>query len=129
MFHLAPPILARRDPTTGHLRKRAFGPWVLPAFRLLARVRRLRGTAFDPFGRTAERRAERALIAEYEALIEEFAARLDADNHACALELAALPDAIRGFGHVKAASLAAAKAREARLLAAFRAPAEPSAAA
>ncbi len=129
VFHLAPPILARRDPSTGHLRKRAFGPWVLPAFRLLARVRRLRGTALDPFGRTAERRAERALVAEYEALVEEFASRLDGDNHACALELAALPDAIRGFGHVKAASLDGAKARRAMLLTAFRAPAAPSAAA
>ena len=70
-FHLAPPLLADRDPATGHLKKRVYGPWMLGAFRALARLRRLRGTAFDPFGRTAERRTERRLIAEYETILDE----------------------------------------------------------
>ncbi|NIR60001.1 MAG: hypothetical protein GWO02_10985, partial [Gammaproteobacteria bacterium] len=69
-FHLAPPLLARRDPATGVPRKRAFGAWVLPVFRLLARLKGLRGTGLDPFGWTAERRAERALIGEYEKTVD-----------------------------------------------------------
>jgi indolepyruvate ferredoxin oxidoreductase len=128
-FHLAPPMLARRDPVTGHLRKREFGPWILPVFRVLARLRRLRGTALDPFGYTTERRTERQLIDDYEALMEEVAARLDSGNHGLAVELASIPDAIRGFGHVKTASLQDAKRREAELLATFRAPPHVAAAA
>ena len=93
---------------------------MLRAFRLLARLKRLRGTALDPFGRTAERRMERRLLAEYETLLDELTGRLAADNHALAVELASLPQQIRGFGHVKEANLAAAKAREAELLEAFR---------
>jgi indolepyruvate ferredoxin oxidoreductase len=121
-FHLAPPLTAERDPNTGHLQKRAYGPWMLGAFRVLAKLRGLRGTAFDPFGRTAERRMERRLIAEYEALLDEILARLAPDNHAIAVELAALPLEIRGFGHVKEANLQRAKAKEADLLARFRSP-------
>ena len=70
-FHLAPPLLASRDPKTGHLQKQEFGPWMLPVFRLLAKLKGLRGTAFDPFGYTAERKQERALIREYEGLVDE----------------------------------------------------------
>ncbi|MCL4801558.1 MAG: indolepyruvate ferredoxin oxidoreductase family protein, partial [Burkholderiales bacterium] len=121
-FHLAPPLLARRDPATGVPRKIAFGPWIAPVLRLLARLKVLRGTALDPFGRSAERRAERALVAGYEALVEELLARLAPERHALAVELAALPEAIRGYGHVKAAAIAAAKRREAELLAELRAP-------
>jgi indolepyruvate ferredoxin oxidoreductase len=91
-------------------------------FRLLARLRRLRGTRFDPFGYTVERRAERALIADYEALTAEIIGRLDPDNHALALALASIPEQIRGFGHVKERNLKAAKAREAELLGRFRSP-------
>ncbi|MFO1081800.1 MAG: indolepyruvate ferredoxin oxidoreductase family protein [Reyranellaceae bacterium] len=120
--HLAPPLLAERDPATGHLRKRAFGPWILPAMRLLARLKGLRGTAFDPFGRTAERRQERALIGEYEALIAELLAGLSKTNHALAVELAAVAGEIKGYGHVKEASLARARSRQATLLARWRAP-------
>ena len=69
--HLAPPLLADRDPTTGHLKKRRYGPWMLRAFRLLARLKRLRGTALDPFGRSAERRMERQLLRDYETLLDE----------------------------------------------------------
>ena len=128
-FHLAPPLLADRDPTTGHLKKRVYGPWMLGAFRVLARLRRLRGTAFDPFGRTAERRAERRLIAEYEAVLDEIERDLSPENHDAAVELARLPLEIRGFGHVKEANLKRAKAKEAELLARFRAPSPPALAA
>jgi len=89
-------------------------------FRLLARLRRLRGTGFDPFGYTAERRAERALITDYEALTAEIIERLGPDNHALALALVSTPEQIRGFGHIKERNLKAAKAREAELLGRFR---------
>jgi len=115
-FHLAPPLLADRDPETGHLRKRIYGPWMIPVFRFLAKLRRLRGTAFDIFGRTEERRTERLLIVEYEAVLDEIVSRLAPANHAIAVELASLPLEIRGFGHVKQANLARAKAKEAALL-------------
>jgi indolepyruvate ferredoxin oxidoreductase len=114
--HLAPPLLARRDPRTGRLRKRAFGPWVLTAFRFLAPLKILRGTVLDPFGRTEERRAERRLIAEYEATIEEILARLSPDTLATAVALASLPERIRGFGHVKEKAMREAAAERARLL-------------
>jgi indolepyruvate ferredoxin oxidoreductase len=122
-FHLAPPVLGDRDPRTGHLQKREFGPRMLGVFRLLAKLRRLRGTRFDPFGRSEERRTERRILAEYEAVLDEIASSLSPDNYATAIELAALPLEIRGFGHIKEASLARAKAKEATLLARFRAPA------
>jgi indolepyruvate ferredoxin oxidoreductase len=105
-FHLAPPLLTRIDPKTGLPTKREFGAWMLGAMRLLARFKFLRGTAFDPFGRTAERRTERALITEYEGLVDALLARLDAGNHAEAVDLARLPERIRGYGHVKERHLA-----------------------
>jgi indolepyruvate ferredoxin oxidoreductase len=115
-FHLAPPLLARRDKTTGLPRKMSFGPWLLPAFRLLAKFKFLRGTAFDPFGRSLERRTERRLIADYEALLDNVLISLTPENHHLAVGLAAIPEKIRGFGHVKQRHLAAAKADEAALL-------------
>ena len=124
-FHLAPPLFADRDPTTGHLQKRAYGPWMLSAFRLLAKLRGLRGTAFDIFGHTAERRMERQLIADYQAVLNEIAAGLKAQNHTVAAELAALPLDIRGFGHVKEANLRRAKVKQADLLARFRTIPQP----
>jgi indolepyruvate ferredoxin oxidoreductase len=120
-FHLAPPLTAERD-AAGHLQKRAYGPWMLGMFRVLAKLRRLRGTAFDIFGRTAERRMERQLIAEYESVLDEIAAGLTSQNHGVAVELAALPMEIRGFGHIKEANRERAKAKEADLLARFRVP-------
>jgi indolepyruvate ferredoxin oxidoreductase len=120
-FHLAPPLLERPDPVTGEPKKKAYGPWMLGAFRVLARFKRLRGTRLDPFGYTADRRAERQLIPDYEALIEEILQRLTPDSHATAVELASIPDRIRGFGPVKERFLAHAKQREAELLKAFRA--------
>ncbi|MFG1426338.1 indolepyruvate ferredoxin oxidoreductase family protein [Roseixanthobacter glucoisosaccharinicivorans] len=121
-FHLAPPLLARADGPNGEPRKMRFGPWMMKAFGLLARFKGLRGTPFDPFGRTAERRTERALIAAYEALLGEIVGALDADNHAHAVALASVPEKIRGYGPVKARHLEAAKAEEAALFARFRAP-------
>jgi indolepyruvate ferredoxin oxidoreductase len=119
-IHLAPPLLARRDPTTGLPRKMTFGPWMMKAFGVLARFKGLRGTAFDPFGYTEERRTERRLIADYEAMLDEILAHLTPANLANAVGLASIPGKIRGFGHVKARHLAAAKAEEAALLAQFR---------
>jgi indolepyruvate ferredoxin oxidoreductase len=119
-FHLAPPLLARRDPQTGKPRKMAFGPWMLSAFRLLGKLKFLRGTPFDPFGRSAERRTERALIREYETMLAELLAKLTPQNHHLAVALASIPEKIRGFGHVKAWHLQSAKAEEAALLEQFR---------
>ena len=120
-FHLAPPLLARRDRTTGLPRKMSFGPWLLPAFRLLAKFKFLRGTALDPFGRSLERRIERQLIEDYEAMLDKVVDALTPDNHQLAVGLAAIPEKIRGFGHVKQRHLTAAKADEAALLEQFRA--------
>jgi indolepyruvate ferredoxin oxidoreductase len=122
-FNLAPPAIAGRDAVTGHLKKRTFGVWMLPAFRVLAKFRVLRGTRLDPFGRTAERRMERHLIAEHEAVVEELLRGLNPANHPLAVELAAVPEMIRGFGHVKEANVKRAKAKEAELLACWRNPA------
>ena len=119
-FHLAPPILGDRDPKTGRLKKREFGPWMLRVFQLLARLRRLRGTSFDIFARSEERRTERRLIVEYEALLDELLMQLSPASHAAAIELAALPLEIRGFGHIKHANLTRAKTKEATLLVRFR---------
>ena len=121
-FHLAPPLVAEKDVETGRLKKKAFGPWIFTAFKLLARFRGLRGMALDVFGYSAERRMERRLIEDYFALVEEITAGLGHDNHALAVALASVPEKIRGYGHVKEAHLEAAKAQEAELLAAFRNP-------
>jgi indolepyruvate ferredoxin oxidoreductase len=121
-LHLAPPLLADRDPESGHLRKRIYGPWMLSVFRILAKLRRLRGTPLDVFGRSEERRTERRLIGEYETVLEEIVRRLSPANHPMAVELAALPLEIRGFGHVKQANLTRTKAKEAALLIRFRSP-------
>ena len=122
-FHLAPPLLARRDPETGELRKREYGGWMLGAFRVLARMRRLRGTRLDLFGRTAERRMERRLIEEYRETVGEILDRLAPANHEAAVALASVPEGIKGFGHVKERNVEAAKRRAARLAEEFRAAA------
>src|SRR5690606_25759660 len=114
-FHLAPPLLARRD-AEGRLQKKAFGPWVFSAFKLLAKLKGLRGTPLDVFGYTAERRTERALIDGYELTVGGLLDALDSGNVALAAEIASIPEHIRGYGHVKHAHLEKAKAREADLL-------------
>ncbi|MBA3478115.1 MAG: indolepyruvate ferredoxin oxidoreductase family protein, partial [Lautropia sp.] len=121
IFNLAPPLLARRN-AQGELVKREFGPWMFTAFRMLARLRRLRGTPLDPFGRTAERRMERQLIVEYESLIDQILAGLDQERLDVAVQLAALPEQIRGFGHVKDRHLEAARERQQQLLTRFTEP-------
>ena len=122
-LNLAPPLIARRDPETGQLQKGTYGPWMLKAFNILAKLRFLRGTAFDIFGRTEERRNERQLIASYETVVEELIAGLSHDSHALAVGIASVPEHIRGFGHVKVRHIEAAKAREAELLEIWRSPA------
>jgi indolepyruvate ferredoxin oxidoreductase len=122
-FHLAPPLFAKKD-ADGHLVKQEFGPWMMKAFGVLAKCKGLRGTAFDPFGRTGERRMERALIAEYRRTVEALLPKLTGENLAQAVAIAAVPEDIRGFGHVKERHLAAAKRKEADLVAAFHAGAQ-----
>jgi indolepyruvate ferredoxin oxidoreductase len=118
-LHLAIPILAPVEAATGAPRKREYGPWILPALRLLARCRRLRGSRLDPFRSGAERRLDRALLAEYEATLSTLLDGLRADNLALAASIAALPEEIRGFGPVRARSAQAARARQAELMAEF----------
>jgi indolepyruvate ferredoxin oxidoreductase len=120
-FNLAPPLFARRD-SEGHLRKSEYGPWVFTAFKLLAKLKGLRGGAFDIFGYAAERKTERALIEEYFATVGDLLARLDGGNHALAVEIATIPEHIRGYGHIKEIALAEANARRAKLLRAWHAP-------
>jgi indolepyruvate ferredoxin oxidoreductase len=119
-FHLAPPLLAKKD-KQGHLVKQEFGPWMMKAFGVLAKLKGLRGTAFDVFGYTDERKMERALIGEYRRTVEALLPKLSADNLAQAVAIASVPEEIRGFGHVKERNLAAAKRKEAELVAAFNA--------
>ncbi len=120
-FHLAPPLFARPDPRTGRIAKRAYGPRMLTLFRWLARLKRLRGTRWDPFGWTAERRMERDLIARYEADIDELLERLSFLRLPQAVEIGRLPESVRGFGHVKMRNVERYLAERERLLAAWRA--------
>ena len=110
-FNLAPPLFAPRDPETGRLKKMTFGPWMMSAFGLLARFKGLRGGRFDIFGRTEERRMERRLREEYIARIDGLLDSLSAETHPIAVELAMVPEQIRGYGHVKEAHVARAEAR------------------
>jgi indolepyruvate ferredoxin oxidoreductase len=121
-FHLAPPALSHPDPATGRIKKKQFGPWMMTAFGLLARLKWLRGTALDPFGRSADRKLERQLIADYEALMETVIGGLSPENHAAAVTLASLPEQMRGYGHVKEANVESARKRQDELLATFRSP-------
>lgn len=115
-YNLAPPIFSRRDARTGELQKREFGPWVRVAFRLLAPLKRLRGTSLDIFGYTAERRSERALIDHYEQLANRVVATLTPDNISLAVGILGAADKVRGFGHVKERNLEDYRLREADLL-------------
>ncbi|MBT9476640.1 indolepyruvate ferredoxin oxidoreductase family protein [Polaromonas sp.] len=124
-YHLAPPLIAAKN-DKGELQKQSFGPWMLTGFRLLARLKGLRGTPLDLFGRTEERRMERALIDEYKASLEEVLAGLNADNHSTALEIARIPELIKGYGHVKARHLASARPQWTALMQSFRQPAASS---
>src|SRR5579871_2187932 len=113
-FHLAPPILAKRD-KAGRLQKKEYGGWMLHAFRLFARLKFLRGTSYDPFGRTAERQMERRLVEDYFAMIDQRTAALTAAQLPHLAKLARIPEMIRGYGHIKEANIAKAIAEKARL--------------
>jgi indolepyruvate ferredoxin oxidoreductase len=123
-YHFAPPLWAKADPVTGVPAKRRYGPWIRPALAVLAKLKGLRGTPLDVFGRTDERRRERQLVADYEALLDELVATLRPETYDVAVELAALPASIRGYGHVKLRNMEAAKQREAELRAELHARAD-----
>ena len=119
VLHLAPPLLAPRN-ARGELTKRRYGPWMLRVMRLLAHGKRLRGSALDLFGRTEERRMERALISQFNAIIDELLAGLDRDRLPLAVEIARLPLSVRGFGHVKEANVGRYRDKLDALLATWR---------
>jgi indolepyruvate ferredoxin oxidoreductase len=121
-YHLAPPLLAKKN-SKGELQKQAYGAWMLSAFKLLAKLKGLRGTAFDVFGKTEERKMERALITQYQASIEKLLPALSAANTATALEIARIPEQIKGYGHVKERNVVAAQKRWGQLEAEFLSPA------
>jgi len=114
-YHLAPPLIAKHN-DKGQLVKQKFGPGMMTAFKLLTRLKGLRGSALDVFGYTEERQTEKALIAEYSGIVEQLITQLDNGNHARAVEIANVPDSIKGFGHVKERNLVAARQRWAQLL-------------
>jgi indolepyruvate ferredoxin oxidoreductase len=119
-FNLSPPAIAPKDKVTGLPRKVTLGAWMWPMFRLLAKFKFLRGSTFDVFGRSTERRNERRLVDEYEALITEMISDLSQDNLSLSIEIASLPEHIRGYGHVKEASIEQVEARKSSLVKARR---------
>jgi len=121
VHHLAPPLLAKRN-DKGELVKQSYGPWMRKAFGVLARCKGLRGSVLDPFGYSQERKTERALIGEYRACIDELLTKLSSENLALAVEIAAVPEDIRGYGHVKDRHLSAARAKWSALMARWRTP-------
>jgi indolepyruvate ferredoxin oxidoreductase len=98
---MAPPLFSKRDPVTGHLLKTEFGPWMMKAFSLLARGKFLRGTAFDVFGYSEERKQERSDIAEYENVLTLLQKDLSDNNYDLAVQVVELAGKMRGYGHVK----------------------------
>ena len=120
-FNLAPPTFAKKD-ADGHLVKREFGPWTFRAFKLLAKLKGLRGGTFDVFGRTEERRMERQLIVDYMTHVDELLAKLSRENLTLAVQIASIPEQIRGYGHIKEANMAKAAAVREKLLTAWRNP-------
>ena len=125
-FHLAPPLLANKDNLTGRPRKMEFGSWLLPFLRILARFKFLRGTALDPFGWTAERKMERQLITQYEETLAELLQTLDYNSHLLAVEIASLPEHIRGYGYIKQESVARTREKLRALLECWRNPVKNS---
>ncbi len=123
-FNLSPPLLARKDKFTGKPSKMEFGPWLLPLFGLLKRLKFLRGTPFDPFGKSAHRKMERQLSAEYKQTLLELLQALNYDNHSLAVEIASQPEQIRGYGHIKEESVAKTREKQKELLHCWRNPAD-----
>jgi indolepyruvate ferredoxin oxidoreductase len=119
-FNLAPPLLSKTDRYSGLPIKKEYGGWMLWSFKFLAKLKFLRGTALDIFGYTAERKLERSLIEEYFAAVAKLLSALDADNYDTAVEIASLPEHIRGFGHVKERHLTSVRKDEQRLWATFK---------
>ncbi|WP_343212527.1 DUF6537 domain-containing protein, partial [Arenimonas sp. GDDSR-1] len=117
-LNLAPPLFAKKD-SDGHLVKQEYGAWALPAIKTLRHLKFLRGTAFDVFGKTEERKMERALIEDYQRDIKTIVSKLSVSNHVQAVQFARLPEHIRGFGHVKEKHVAKVKAQWAELMAKF----------
>ena len=114
-FHFSPPLFARADPATGRPKKYELGPWVMPILRVLAKLRWLRGRKLDPFGLSADRRLERELLARYESMLDRIESELDDVRFELALELARLPQQVRGYGPIKSAAAARARAAEEQL--------------
>ena len=101
-FHLAPPLLSQKDPITGHLRKREFGPWLMPLFSVLAKLKRLRGTPLDVFARSTERKLEQEDLLDYLNMMDTAIRKLSNDNYALIASLAGAAKLLRGYGHVRA---------------------------
>ena len=118
-FHLAPPLLSRADPMTGKVKKVEFGPWLMPVFRVLAKLKWLRGTRWDVFALSSERRQEREDLARYQADLAEVCDRLAPHNYHAALQLMKLPETLRGYGHVKARNREALLTARSQLLSEF----------
>jgi indolepyruvate ferredoxin oxidoreductase len=114
-YNLAPPMISRKN-DKGELQKRQFGPWMLTGFKLLAKLKGLRGTALDVLGKTEERKMERALISEYTASIDTLLETLSAENHATAVDVARIPELIKGYGHVKERNVKTARLQWAGLM-------------
>jgi indolepyruvate ferredoxin oxidoreductase len=125
-IYLAPPLFAPKDPLTGLPRKIKFGAWIFGAFKLLAGLKGLRGTPFDPFDHTSERKIERQLVADYGALVDEMLSALNADNHAKAVAMMAYAQAIKGFGHIKHKNFETAQKTLGDLKSAFYTPKKAS---
>ena len=119
-YHLSPPLFAKKDPHTGRPRKYEIGSWVTPIFKIMAKMKALRGTAFDIFGYTAERKMERGLITTYEETIETLIADLNHDNHKLAIDIASFPESIRGYGYIKEKSVKDTRANLDMLLSAYQ---------
>nr|HPI48213.1 indolepyruvate ferredoxin oxidoreductase family protein [Hyphomonadaceae bacterium] len=121
-FLMAPPMISKKN-HKGELIKQSFGPWMMTGFKILKSLKGLRGGAFDFFGKTEERRMERRLRDEYLARLEVLAAGLTAEKHSLAVEIASLPDEIRGYGHVKEKAVGVAETKLAALMAKWNSPA------
>jgi indolepyruvate ferredoxin oxidoreductase len=119
-YHLSPPLLAKKDPHTGQPRKYEIGGWITPIFKIMAKMSALRGTAFDIFGYTEERKMERGLIKTYEETVDSLILGLNQDNHKLAIDIASFPDAIRGYGFIKEKSVKDATTNLNMLLSAYQ---------
>ena len=128
-YHLSPPIFAKKDPISGRPRKYEFGGWITPLFKLMAAMKGLRGTGFDIFGYTAERKMERGLITQYEGVVDRLITGLSPENHALAINIASLPDKIRGYGYIKEDSVRSTLAELETLLGQYENPTTASLAA